>query len=381
MAIATGLVGVLTGCGTAQTSAPSGSTSAANSPQVSAAAPASSAVANAAKPSPGSSAAQTVSATASASAAAKPSPAASGMQKLTVNVASFSYQHLKVIVAKEAGIFAKNGLDVSPIVGPSGIAALIANDIQIATTSGEAALLADLGGADLELVAYGAPYLQQDFVVRPEIKTMADLKGKPVGISGRGTVTETVVRLAAKRGGVDADKELQLVDTGAPDKAVLAMAAGAISGAGLASPNTEAAVGQGAHVLYNFSNEQVPYPSANTIVRRDWALKNEATLLAYLRSIAEAVRLYETKTDQVAEIHAKWAKLDVPTARGAVETGIKNMPIDKTTPSAEGIKVLQGIVALQNPSATQADISRFYDDRYGKKLEADGFFKQLLASS
>jgi NitT/TauT family transport system substrate-binding protein len=300
------------------------------------------------------------------------------LQKVTVNVSSFSYQHLKAVLAKEAGLFAKNGLDVDVVTGNSGIPAAIAGEVQIVTTSGEAAILSNVGGSDLELVANGAPYLLQDFLVRPEIGSMADLRGKPVGVSERGTVTETVARMAAQRGGLDPDRDMQLVAVGGPDKAVVALSAGAIFGAGLTSPNTEAAISQGQHILYNFSAEKFPYPSANTIVRRDWAQKNEATLVAYLRSLAEAVQLYRTRTDYVTDVYARWAKIDQAAARAAIELGIKTMPIDKMVPTAEGIKVLQQIVSQQNPAAANADISRFYDDRYMKKLQSEGVLDQLM---
>lgn len=290
--------------------------------------------------------------------------------------ASVTYQQAAVAVAIDAGLFAKHGLEVSTVMGSNSIPALLSREVQIASTSGEAAILANLGGASLEIVASGAPYLLQDFIVRPEIGSMADLKGKPVGFTGRGTITETVVRMAASRAGLDPDRDLVLVDLGTTDKAAAGLLAGAVFGTALTAPTSDAVLRQGARVLYQFSEEQVPYPSANTVVSKDWAANNEGTLLSYLGAMAEAVNMYRTDPARVVEIYMKWAKLDDAAAKRGVELGAKNMPV-KMLPTREGVKVLQDLVAQQNPAASGLDTSALFDDRYIKTLQSQGLYTRL----
>jgi ABC-type nitrate/sulfonate/bicarbonate transport system substrate-binding protein len=128
---------------------------------------------------------------------ASSTPVTSTLQKITVSFSSVSYAQIATPVAQETGVFAKNGLDANLVLGPNGIPGLLSGEIQVLTGSPEETILAAAGGADLEIVAVVVPFMQHEFMVRPEIKTMADLKGKGIGVSKRGTITDVVVRMAA----------------------------------------------------------------------------------------------------------------------------------------------------------------------------------------
>ncbi len=320
-----------------------------------------------------SAAAQASSAPASA-VSAKPS----GLTKFVLSYSSVSYSQNAILVAKEAGLMAQNGIDLQLVFGPNGIPAQIAGDVQGSVTSTEEVVSAVAGGADLAIVATFLPYMQQDFLVRPEIKTMADLKGKPVGVTRRGTITETVVRMAAQRGGIDADKDLQILELGTSDKQVAAMTAGSIFGSGFSSPNSDVAIKQGAHTLYAFSKEQIPYPAADLIVTRSWAQKNEPVLLGVLKALAQSTVIFQTKPDYVAQVYEQYAKSGADAAKQAAENAKANIPV-KMLPTAEGIKAVQDVVAVQNPNAAKVPVTKFFDDSYIKKLDAQGFYATLGA--
>jgi ABC-type nitrate/sulfonate/bicarbonate transport system substrate-binding protein len=311
---------------------------------------------------------------ASPSAAPKPS----SLTKLTVSLSSISYPQLAIVVAKDAGIFAKNGLDVEYILGPNGLKAEVAGDVQIAISSAEEVILADQAGGNLILAASGIPYLVLDFLVRPEIKSVADLKGKPVGMTARGTVTETVLNIVAQRGGFNAAKDWQPIEIGSSDRMVTSLTSGVISGAALSAPTSDVALAQGNHVLYMLSDEHIPYPSGNTIVTRDWAQKNGDTLTAYLRSVAEALQMYRTKPDYVASEYTQWSKSDEAAGKRAVQLAIDNVPI-KQLPTLDGVKAVQTILAQRSPDAAGMDPTQLFDDQYIKKLDAEGFYAKLAS--
>ncbi len=305
----------------------------------------------------------------SASASAAPT-------KLNISYSSVSYAQIALPVAQETGILAKNGLTAEFVLGPNGVPALIAGDVQATVTSTEELISADLGGADLITVATMVPYLQHRLLVRPEIHTMADVKGKPVGVTKRGTITHTVLRLAAQRGGLDPDKDLQIVELGTTDKQIAALAAGAIYAASFSPPNDQVAVKQGAHVLYDFPSEHIEYPVAQVMVQRQWATKNPNLTLALLRSLSEAVAMTRSQPDQVASIYAKWAQTGDDAAKVAVKTAQEQVPV-RMAPTASGIKMVMDTVAQTQPAAATADPARFFDDSYIKRLDQEGFFAKL----
>ena len=304
-------------------------------------------------------------------------PASSALTHLNIAYSSVSYAQIALPVAEETGIFAKNGLDATFEFGPNGTPALLANQVQVDVTSPEELILADLGGANIVTLGAMVPYLQHKFMVRSEIKSVADLKGKPVGVTKRGNLTETVLRIGLKRGGLDPDKDVQYVEMGSADKQIAGLAAGSIYAASLSPPNNQVAEERaGAHALYDFTQEHLEYPVAQILVQKDWLAKNPNLALALMRSLAQAVALSRSQPDVVQGIYAKWAKTGDDAAKVALKTTQEQVPV-RMAPTASGIKAVLDTVAAVQPAAASADPARFLDDSVIKKLDQEGFYKGL----
>src|SRR5690348_15935231 len=100
--------------------------------------------------------------------APSPTPASSAPVHVNIAYSSVSYAQIALPVADETGIFAKNGLSASLVLSPNGAPALLSNQVQVAVTSPEELILADVGGADLVTLGAMVPFLQHKFMVRPE---------------------------------------------------------------------------------------------------------------------------------------------------------------------------------------------------------------------
>jgi NitT/TauT family transport system substrate-binding protein len=117
---------------------------------------------------------------------------AQAQTKITVSYGP-GYPWIPAFVAKDQGIFANHGLDVTLqfiAVGSNQPAALIAGTSQVAGLSPPIVLFADVGGADIVIVAGANGQSKQGttggVLARPEAKvaTPADFKGKKVGVPG-----------------------------------------------------------------------------------------------------------------------------------------------------------------------------------------------------
>ncbi len=107
-----------------------------------------------------------------------------------------------LMVGIDQGYFAQEGIDVELVQAGGGVAtpALIAGDLQF-SGSPSVALSADMKGAHLKAVFVGSDQSAFELWVQPEIKTLADLKGKAIGIISRGDTSEIGMRyILAKRG-------------------------------------------------------------------------------------------------------------------------------------------------------------------------------------
>ena len=113
------------------------------------------------------------------------------VSKTTTAYVSDSAGVLPLWLAREAGIFARNGLDVQAVrVHASvGVMALMSGELQFVLASGPVVVESALRGSNAVYVAGGMSTLDFVLVTRPEIKTAEQLKGGTVGLSAiRGAI-------------------------------------------------------------------------------------------------------------------------------------------------------------------------------------------------
>ena len=125
--------------------------------------------------------------------------------KVTVGYSAIAAGHFPAWVAKEAGIFRKNGLDVQLVYfrgGTPAMMALLSRETPISQLGGPAIVSASLRGADAVLIAGGLVSTEWWLMTRPDIKAAEKLKGGSVAISVFGGLADFLARIALKRLGV-----------------------------------------------------------------------------------------------------------------------------------------------------------------------------------
>jgi NitT/TauT family transport system substrate-binding protein len=142
---------------------------------------------------------------------------AGAQEKLVLGYTNLQSAKIPVPLGKEAGIFAKHGLDLELIrvtPGHTAIPKLISGEIQLFLGNGDPVVKAIIAeGAKLAIIAS----LGEDsfkLVAVPAIRTANDLRGKRVGISNPGSSADRIARLALRKLGLDPDRDVQLVATG-----------------------------------------------------------------------------------------------------------------------------------------------------------------------
>src|ERR1051325_1159497 len=109
------------------------------------------------------------------------------------------------IVAKDARLFEKNGIDVDMVyIGASSVMvqSMLAGSANIAGFAGPAVITNVLRGGDIIQVAAMAPYFTQSVIVRPELRDLRALQGKKVGVTRFGSVTDLALRALLDRNGI-----------------------------------------------------------------------------------------------------------------------------------------------------------------------------------
>ncbi|HEY6960086.1 MAG TPA: ABC transporter substrate-binding protein [Candidatus Limnocylindria bacterium] len=153
---------------------------------------------------------------------------------IAVPVAPPNVVHLTPYVADAMGFFKDENLTVDLVKFDGGVGSLRASAsgaIDLAGTSSEPVLDAIENGADVKIVYSYAPNVDVSFAVGPNVKTMADLKGKTMGVQEPGGFADVMTRLVLKKAGIDPSEvkffttttagRVQALATGQTDTAVL----------------------------------------------------------------------------------------------------------------------------------------------------------------
>lgn len=134
-------------------------------------------------------------------------PVARAADKVTVTYASFDALYAPYFLARDHGYFASQDLDVELMQAGGGTStpALIAGSVQFSSSSGSA-ITAILRGAKLKVIMTLAVSLPWKlWATSPEIKTLADLKGKQVGVETTGGLDELAMRATLMKAGLPQD--------------------------------------------------------------------------------------------------------------------------------------------------------------------------------
>ena len=163
------------------------------------------------------------------------SPISSDAQdKLRVGLSSVSATSGSIWVAEEKGLFKKHGIDAEVIIIGGGasrvVSSLIAGEIQFSVGGGDSVIRSSLRGADTVVMASPLKTGLQRLMVRPEIKTPAELKGKKVAITRFGSASHWVLQLFLRKWGMRME-DIQTVQLGSSPAMFASLEKGAVDGA------------------------------------------------------------------------------------------------------------------------------------------------------
>jgi ABC-type nitrate/sulfonate/bicarbonate transport system substrate-binding protein len=307
-----------------------------------------------------------------------PSPVAT-QQKLVVGYVALNATQLPSWVAKERGIFDKNGLDVELQyiqTGANPTAALMSGQLQVLVAA-EQPLQATLQGADLLYIAAPTSTIFFALYTTPDITDAASLKGKRVGITQVGSATHTAAKMALRSLSLAPDKDVTLLNIGTAANIQAALQNGALDGGMLSSPTSIQARNLGLRELVNVARLDDPFPSAWPTTSRSYLAAHRDALRRYVQSIAEAIAFELRNPEETQSILAKYVSIDNPAvakeAYDEVVPYLKKNPIPETKAIKGALDELSEAIS----SAASADPATFVDQSFTQELQASGFIDRL----
>jgi NitT/TauT family transport system substrate-binding protein len=303
-------------------------------------------------------------------------------ERMRMGLSSVSALHSAVWIAEQKGLFRKHGVDVEVIVtgqGGTAVSALLANDIQTASSAGDSLVNAALRGGDTVMIAGVVNKALQRIMVRPEIKTPADLKGKKVGVTRVGAVSHSVLLMMLKRWNMS-PTDVQVMQVGSSPNMLASLDRGGIDAAVLTIPSMFVAEDRGYKVLIDLADTDIYYLHTMIASTRAYIKGNRDKVIRYLKGYLEGIAYFKQNRKDSLEVVRKKLRLNADQERN-LETSFdllsakyyETMPY----PSLRGVETVLGFVEKDTPSAKTADPKSFLDESLLREIDASGFVKGL----
>jgi NitT/TauT family transport system substrate-binding protein len=211
---------------------------------------------------------------------------------LKIGYSNVTADDLALWVAKDAGMFAKNGIDAELVAingGAQTMAALLAGQLNMGLLGGSEALSARAGDAELTVVATLAPVYPYFFMAGKNIKTFADLKGKKVGVSSIGGSADIATRKVLRVQGLDPEKDVTVVSLGSKAQRTAALLAGSVDAAVDDPPDSVKLESAGYHSIYDLALQHFPAANTALVIPTPWLNANRPVVQRVVDSIVQAI--------------------------------------------------------------------------------------------
>lgn len=255
--------------------------------------------------------------------------------KLALPAKSMGY--LPLFIALQRGFFKDEAIDIEiPMMLPQlAHNALMSGEVDYHGAADSALRLA-AKGAPLKAIFFGAMRPNYFMMAKPQVKAVADLRGKYIGMVRFGDTVELATRIALSREGLDPQKDAIPIMIGLATTRVAALTAGSID-ATIAVPPDNVLLRQKGFRELLFLGDSVEFPS-NGFATTDRQLTDKRDLTKrMLRALYRGLAFARERPDDSIQIIEREWKVDNAVARESYASLVKSFSRSGTA-SDVGIK-------------------------------------------
>jgi len=287
-------------------------------------------------------------------------------------------------IAQDAGFYKKHGLDVDLVyIGSTtiGIAAIVAQDVQVGNAAGSGVANAAVRGADTVSTGCVINVLAYELVVLDSIKTAEDLKGKSIGISRFGSASDVAARELLKGLGLRPMEDVKILQIGGASERAAGFSRGIIAGFPSPPGNVHLIPGGLPHrILANMADLKKPYPLPFicAVTTKSYLAKNRSTVKRVVMSLIEASHFFKTNKEASQKIVAKYLrganKAYLDSAYESTAKILERVPYT----TREGMQI-QLDDALKLAPGSKVTVDSVIDDSLVRELEKEGFIDRVYS--
>jgi NitT/TauT family transport system substrate-binding protein len=301
--------------------------------------------------------------------------AARAQTRMTVAYSSIGPMATGVWMAKDSGAFDKYGLQADIILitsGPVAVQSLIGGDLHAVSAASNAVINAILNGAPIIAVGGTANKPYHRLFVQPEINRLEDLRGKALGVTRFGSITDNLTRILLRKHGLEGAVNVRQM--GGTIEVAAAFQNRLIAGA-VTSELRVTAPSQ-PKILVRLVDMGIPYSMNMIAVQREYYKRHPEAVESMVRAYADGLAFMHRNKERALKIIAKYSRLTDPRMiedfYSASATYLDRIP--RAEPEA-----VQTILEFSGKKGVP--VETFQDNAIIDKLTREGFFDKLYKKS
>jgi ABC-type nitrate/sulfonate/bicarbonate transport system substrate-binding protein len=235
-------------------------------------------------------------------------PRAFGQEKKNLRIVfvSLSWNNqLPYRIAIAKGFFRDQGLSVEQIFvrgGPTAIAALISGNVEFGSIGGaQAPIRSNARGLDLQILASLSNYTNYTLLGSKDTKTIEQLRGKLIGVTGAGAYSDFAIRIFLRRHNIDPERDVTLRAIGGTSLRAIALEKGVIQAAPFTAEDTIKLVDKGYPMIVNL-NEALRIPQSILVTRGEMLQKSPETSKRFLKAMILGMQIAKHNKKEAIQI-------------------------------------------------------------------------------
>jgi ABC-type nitrate/sulfonate/bicarbonate transport system substrate-binding protein len=301
-------------------------------------------------------------------------------QVTKLNVASSGISPTQIVpyLAQEAGIYARNGLEISVIRTRADVAvmSMLAGDTAFIDVAGPIVIRSGIKGVDNVFIAAGAVSFTYWLMAAKAINTPQDLKGKIIGVASLTGSTMVATRYAVMKLGLNPDRDIKIIQIGGTPDRLTALRTGRIHATLLSPPTSLAAQKEGFNLLVDVAG--LPFQDNGPVTTRKFAKEHPDLVRRYVKAQVEAVHLMKTNREMWIKILGKYVKVGRDILEKSYEVSTTEVLFPrKQYPSMDAIRAALDQIAEDEPKAKGSKPENFVDASFIGELDKTGYIDGL----
>ena len=304
---------------------------------------------------------------------------ASALESIVIAYPTTSSQFTPLWFTRDVGLYEKYGLDAKLVFIQGGsvlLQAMVAGQAQAAQNGVAETATAILRGGDVRILGVTAKIFPYSLIVAKNIKSAKDLVGGRVAINRVGDVSAYGSVLALRKLGLNPERDVTMLQVGGSPQRLAALQSGSVQAAAMDFMSGLRLAKLGFPVLVQLN---LNYPYLGPVLSGKFLRESPALAEAFIKSYVEGIARFKRNREEGVKALARYMKSsEMDVLNKAYDFIANDFYAENLEPDAKAFQDLMDEMSEREPLAKKATIAQVFDLTIARKLEKEGFFKNVF---